>query len=90
MEKKEQRGSKTNNKPQTKKLSREYLHSVSRIGDRLKTLQRDLKNLREDLGRDLTDMEEDTQMLSDAFDSLFNDLLTRIHNTDVKHDVEEL
>jgi hypothetical protein len=53
-------------------------------------LRRDIKNLREDLVRDLGDLEEDAQMLSDAFDSLFNDILIRIHNTDKKHDVEEI
>ena len=46
--------------------------------------------MREEVNRDLGDMEEDVQMLSDAFDSLFNDLLTRIHNTDRKHEVEEI
>ena len=57
---------------------REYLHSMSRIGDRLKTLKRDLKNFREDLSRDVTDMENDVQMLSDAFDSLFQDRLEEV------------
>lgn len=89
MEKKGNRGSKTQ-KSEAKKLSREYLHSISRIGDRLKMLRRDLNNMREEVNRDLGDMEEDVQMLSDAFDSLFNDLLTRIHNTDRKHEVEEI
>jgi hypothetical protein len=89
MEKKEDHGSKIQ-KSEAKKLSREYLHSISRIGDRLKMLRRDLTNMREEVHRDLEDMEEDVQMLSDAFDSLFNDLLTRIHNTDHKYEVEEI
>ena len=89
MEKKEDRGSKTQ-KSVANKLSREYLHSISRIGDRLKLLRRDLSNMREEVHRDLEDMEEDVQMLSDAFDSLFNDLLTRIQDKDRKHNVENI
>lgn len=72
------------------RLTREFLHSISRIGDRLKVLKRDIKNLREDVARDLTDMEEDAQMLSDAFDSMFGDILTKMHDVDKKHDVEEV
>lgn len=72
------------------RLTREFLHSISRIGDRLKVLKRDIKNLREDVARDLTDMEEDAQMLSDAFDSMFGDILTKMHDVDKKHYVEEV
>jgi len=71
-------------------FNREYMHSISRIGDRLKVLRRDLNNLREDVVRDLLDMEEDTRMLSDAFDSFFGDYLNQIHDDERKHEVEEV
>ena len=71
-------------------FSREYMHSISRIGDRLKVLKRDLNNLREDVTRDLLDMEEDAKMLSDAFDSFFGDCLNKMHDPKRKHDVEEV
>jgi len=83
MEKREKHGSKNDS------LTREYLHSISRIGDRLKGLQRDIKRQKEELAY----MEEDVTLLSEAFDSLFNDLMKRLGKkfcTDDEHNVEEV
>jgi hypothetical protein len=55
-------------------LDREYLHSVSRIGDRLKMLKRDVVKMKDELCY----MEEDIQLLADAFDTLFTDLISEI------------
>ena len=85
MEKKEETGS-TKHKNM---LTREYLHSISRIGDRLKMLRRDMSKQKTELQY----MEEDVQLLSDAFDSLFADLMDRFGNTFDKNDelnVEEV
>ena len=85
MEKKEEAGS----KKLKDILSREYLHSISRIGDRLKMLRRDMNKQK----KELEYMEEDVQLLSDAFDSLFADLMDRLGKTfdeDKEHDVEEV
>lgn len=53
---------------------REFLHSLSRISDRIKTLTRDMQEMREDLMKDLKNVEEDLNMLSNALDSLFQDM----------------
>jgi len=85
MEKEEQNGSKNHKNI----LTREYLHSISRIGDRLKMLKRDMSKQKTELQY----MEEDVQLLSDAFDSLFTDLMSRLErNFDEKdeHNVEEI
>ena len=89
MDKKEGRGLE-DKEVLARNFDREYLHSISRIGDRLKVLTRDLKNTREDMVRDLTDMEEDVQMLSGAFDSLFRDHLNKVHDINKVHRVEEI
>jgi len=70
-------------------LTREYLHSISRIGDRLKLLKRDICKQK----KELEYMEEDVQLLAEAFDTLFVDLMERLgkrfdHNK--KQDVEEV
>jgi len=85
MEKKEETGS----KKLEKILTREYLHSISRIGDRLKMLRRDMNKQK----KELEYMEEDVQLLADAFDSLFADLMDRLGKTfdeDKKQDVEKV
>jgi flagellar hook-associated protein FlgK len=53
---------------------REFLHSLSRISDRMKTLKRDMQEMREELIKDLKNVEEDLNMLSSALDSLFQDM----------------
>ena len=85
MEKKDNHGSKKHKNI----LTREYLHSVSRIGDRLKMLRRDMNKQK----KELEYMEEDVQLLADAFDTLFKDLMDRMGNkfdSDKKQDVEEV
>ena len=70
-------------------LTREYLHSISRIGDRLKLLKRDICKQK----KELEYMEEDVQLLAEAFDTLFVDLMERLgKNFDhtKKQDVEEV
>ena len=67
-------------------LTREYLHSISRIGDRLKMLRRDLSKQK----KELEYMEEDVQLLSDAFDSLFTDLIERLGKRFKKEDRQEV
>ena len=70
-------------------LTREYLHSISRIGDRLKMLRRDMSKQK----KEMEYMEEDVQLLADAFDSLFADLVKRLgknFNTDKEQEVEEI
>ena len=70
-------------------LTREYLHSISRIGDRLKMLQRDMNKQKQEI----VYMEEDVQLLSDAFDSLFADLVQELEkrfNKNAEHKVEEV
>jgi len=70
-------------------LTREYLHSISRIGDRLKMLQRDMAKQK----KEIEYMEEDVQLLSEAFDSLFSDLmesLNKAFDNNIKQDVEEV
>lgn len=73
-------------------VNREFLHSVSRIADRLKAIRRDLKNLREHVTSDMNNMEEDISMLSNALESLSSDLLTRMYNLkeNKDKDVEEI
>jgi len=71
-------------------ITREYLHSISRIGDRIKMLNRDVKNMRTELDKDLSDMEEDLQMLSQAFDSLLADFTDKIKDNQETWDVEEV
>ena len=66
-------------------FEREYLHSVSRIGDRLKMLKRDICKMKDEL----TYMEEDVELLANAFDTLFKDFIDRT-NLNVKRDNEEL
>ncbi len=85
MAKKKQKSS----KPQKDMLTREYLHSISRIGDRLKMLKRDMTKQK----KELEYMEEDVQLLSDAFESLFNDLMKRLSkkfNKEDELDVEKI
>ena len=70
-------------------FTREYLHSVSRIGDRLKMLRRDMSKQK----KELEYMEEDVQLLANAFDSLFEDLMNRLGSDfdgNIKQDVEEV
>jgi len=71
-------------------ITREYLHSISRIGDRIKMLNRDVKNMRTEVDKDLSDMEEDLQMLSQAFDSLLADFTNKIKGNQKTWDVEEI
>ena len=71
-------------------INREFLHSVSRIADRLKTIKRDLKDLKEDLNSDLNNMEEDISLLSNALENLSSDLLTRMYSIKEKKNVEEI
>ena len=70
-------------------LTREYLHSISRIGDRLKLLKRDICKQK----KELEYMEEDVQLLAEAFDTLFIDLMERLgkkFDQIKKQDVEEV
>jgi len=85
MDKKEKNGS-TGNK---NILTREYLHSISRIGDRLKMLRRDMNKKK----KEIEYMEEDVQLLADAFDSLFQDLVQELEkrfNKNDDHKVEKV
>lgn len=67
-------------------VDREYLHSISRIGDRLKMLKRDISKMKDELSY----MQEDVQLLSDAFDSMFTDLINKLDKKDNNYSVENI
>ena len=59
----------------SKKLrSREFLHSLSRINDRINQFDKDLKRFKKEFFVDIKALSDDSKLIRDAFDSLYKDL----------------
>ena len=58
-----------------KKLNnREFLHSLSRINDRINQFDKDLKRFKREFFADIKELSDDSKMIRSAFDSLYKDL----------------
>ena len=73
-----------------KKLNdREFLHSLSRINDRINQFDKDLKRFKKEFFVDIKELYEDSRMIRDAFDSFYKDL-TGAENKKTKTDKKEV
>lgn len=55
--------------------SREFLHSLSRINDRINQSDKDLNRFRREFNSDIKALYEDFRLIRSAFDSLYRDLM---------------
>ena len=53
--------------------NREFLHSLSRIGDRITQFDKDLKRFKKEFYIDIKALSDDSKLIRSAFDSLYKD-----------------
>jgi len=54
--------------------NREFLHSLSRISDRMNQFDKDIKRFKKEFSVSAKALYEDSKMIRSAFDSLYKDL----------------
>lgn len=54
--------------------SREFLHSLSRVNDRISQFDKDLKRFKREFYVDIKALSDDSRLIRNAFDSLYKDL----------------
>ena len=71
-----------------KKLNdREFMHSLSRINDRMTQFDKDVKRFKREFFADIRELSEDLRLIRDAFDSLYK-ALTGNENKNTKTNKE--
>jgi len=64
-----------------KKLNaREFLHSLSRINDRINQFDKDIKRLKREFSIDIKSLCEDSLGIRSAFDSFYKDIMVSFGN----------
>ena len=63
---------------------REFLHSLSRIIDRMRQLDKDLKRFKKDFATNIKALCEDARMARESFESLCQDISGDIKNNKKK------
>ena len=72
-----------------KKLNnREFLHSLSRINDRMNQFDKDIKRFKREFYADVKALSDDSRLIRSAFESLYRDL-TDLGTKNNKKEVNE-